>query len=368
MAVFMSIQTLSLAELVEKAQALLAKAELPQTKRQLQELENLTLQSDFWNRGDAKHVMSQLGELQEKITTYTTLSNTVADLAALQELNTESAEGSNTLLSTELDQLTVSLSSQVKTLEFATYLSGTYDRCRAYISIHPGQGGTEATDWAEMLMRMYKRFFERKNWKYSLISEVRGEEAGIKEAAFEVQASYAYGYLKREQGTHRLVRLSPFNADSLRQTSFALVEILPLLDETQGVEVKEADLSWNFSRAGGAGGQNVNKVNSAVELTHIPTGTVVRCREERSQVQNKARALQILRAKLALIQEAEREKELAQTKGVHQNASWGTQIRNYVLHPYHLVKDTRTEVETSDTDAVLDGDLDLFIEAELRLD
>jgi len=270
-------------------------------------------------------------------------------------------------LNIELASSSKKLINLTKSLELTQYLAGPYDHTYAIISLHAGQGGTEAMDWTEMLQRMYIRYFERKGWKYKFVSESRGDEAGIKEATFEVMAPHAYGYLKKEQGTHRLVRLSPFNADSLRQTSFSLVEVLPIIDSSNNIELKDSDLGWNFSRAGGAGGQSVNKTSSAVELTHKPTGIVVKCREERSQVQNRERAMKMLKAKLAIIEEEKYNKELSAEKGQHQNASWGTQIRNYVLHPYQLVKDTRTGVETSDSAGVLDGNLDLFIEAEIKL-
>jgi peptide chain release factor 2 len=215
---------------------------------------------------------------------------------------------------------------------------------------------------------MYTRYFDLKGWKNQLLSLSQGEEAGLKSVEYLVDAAYAYGYLRGEAGAHRLVRQSPFNADSLRQTSFALVEVLPLIDEgSSEIEVADSELSWNFSRAGGAGGQNVNKVNTAVELTHLPTGLVVKCREERSQVQNKQRALQKLKSLLAKQEEDRRRAELAKEKGNFVQASWGNQIRNYVLHPYHLVKDTRTGVETADTQGVLNGEIDEFIQAEIKV-
>lgn len=332
---------------------------------QIKAKQELTLSPDFWQRQEAQSIMRELSWLEEKQAKLKNLVKLQNDLEGLQSLLEE--EPDNQELKLELTQTQKKLTKMIQELELEKFLSGKYDHLGAIFSIHSGQGGTEAMDWASMLQRMYLRFWERKNWPAKFISESRGEDAGIKEASYEIEVPFAYGFLKHERGAHRLVRLSPFNADNLRQTSFALVEVLPLIEEDSNqVEIKDDDLSWHFSRSGGAGGQNVNKVNTAVELTHLPTGLVVRCREERSQAQNKERALKILKAKLALIEEEKQQLELAQAKGEHKLASWGNQIRNYVLHPYHLVKDTRTQVETSDTTGVLDGDLDQFIEAEIR--
>lgn len=256
---------------------------------------------------------------------------------------------------------------KVNLLEKRLFLSGKFDSGNALLSIHAGQGGVEAMDWAEMLSRMYTRFCEKKNWAVSLIDETKGEEAGIKTIVLEIKGRFVYGLLKNESGTHRLVRLSPFNADNLRQTSFALVEVLPIIEDTKEVEIKENDLEVETFRASGPGGQNVQKVSTAVRIKHIPTGLTVACQSERSQYQNKENALKILTAKLFQKQEEERRKSEESLREWEKTASWGTQIRSYVLHPYKMVKDLRTDYETTNAEEVLDGELDNFIDAEIRL-
>ena len=256
---------------------------------------------------------------------------------------------------------------EVKSLELKTYLSGKHDQGNTIFSIHAGQGGTEANDWAEMLLRMYLRFFENKGWKASEIISNQGEEAGIKSVVLEIEGNYSYGFLKRESGVHRLVRQSPFNADSLRQTSFALVEVIPLIENDFELDIKEEDVVWEFFRSGGKGGQNVNKVSTAVRLKHKPSGIIVECQEERYQGKNREKALKILKSKLYQIEEQRSVSETKEFKGEYKTPGWGNQIRNYVLHPYKLVKDLRTNVESTNPEGVLNGDLDKFIEEEIKL-
>jgi peptide chain release factor 2 len=283
------------------------------------------------------------------------------DLKALEEMvNPENKS--------EMDELKKDYDVLEKTFQKAhieLVLNGPYDKNDAIMVISAGTGGTEAQDWAEMLFRMYLRYIERKGWKSGLVDKNIGEEAGIKSATIAVSGDMAYGYLKSERGTHRLVRLSPFNAKNLRQTSFALVEVLPVIEENQGVEINPKDLRIDTYRSSGAGGQHVNKTDSAVRITHLPTGLVVTCQSERSQIQNRAQAMNILRGRLTQRMIEERKERIDELKGGYKEAAWGNQIRSYVFQPYTMVKDLRTDAETSQVHEVMDGDLDMFVEAYL---
>lgn len=361
----MSFDTSQLDRLAKKIADLRKKLDLPALQKQADRLQQESTDPDLWqNESHARSVLQQLSHTQDTIDSVTKLEKSLSDLRDLTGIQQDTGDDT---LTVDIDQLYQKTLSQTEELEFQTYLSGRYDRLGAVLSIHSGQGGTEAMDWASMLLRMYTRYCESQNWPFQLVSQSDGEEAGIKSATIIISTPYAYGYLKGEAGTHRLVRLSPFNADNLRQTSFAAVEVMPLMDDEDiDVRVKPEDLQIDFFRSGGPGGQNVNKVNTAVRLKHLPTGIVVECQTQRYQEQNRRFAMNMLKAKLWEIEEKKRQEEMAKIKGEHHVPGWGHQIRSYVLHPYKLVKDLRTQVESTDPEAVLDGQLQPFIQAELK--
>jgi peptide chain release factor 2 len=307
--------------------------------------------------------MRQLSALKEQTQNWRKLDQRVKDLTELVDISLQEQDLSmEQEVRTEADKITA----EVERLDFLLLQSGEYDTRNAIVALHAGAGGTESQDWAEMLLRMYVRWAERRGFRTEMLDTSPGEEAGIKSAMLEINGEYAYGYLRAEHGVHRLVRLSPFDSDHARHTSFAMVEVLPEPEQATEVKINPDDLKVETFRSSGPGGQNMQKTSSAVRMTHIPSGLVVSCQSERSQYQNKEIALRVLQARLLEQERIKRADERAKLKGEHQSAAWGNQIRSYVLHPYRMVKDHRTGLETGDTTSVLDGDLDEFMEAYLR--
>ncbi len=303
--------------------------------------------------------MKRLSSLRQEVESWRTLRQRVEDALELAGMEDESLRG-------ELEPEIEAIEKEIEQREFKAMLSGPYDRGNALLTINAGAGGTDSQDWAAMLQRMYLRWAERHGFETQILDSTEGEVAGIKSVTIAVNGPYAFGYLRPEKGVHRLVRISPFDSSARRHTSFAQVEVLPQVEDEAEIEINPNDLRIDTYRSSGAGGQNVQKNDTAVRITHLPTGIVASCQNERSQTQNRENAMRVLKARLLELKRQEQEKQLAELRGEYQKAEWGSQIRSYVLHPYHMVKDHRTAFETGNTQAVLDGDIDPFIEAYLR--
>jgi peptide chain release factor 2 len=363
----MSSYKKQLEEIVDSLEKAKEALDLEATKARLIELEALMNEPNFWNDPNKAKVLSQeAAELKNELDQWSTIENDVKELQDVSELARK--EKDNEMLK-QLEADVEELEKRFRKLEFALLFSQDHDSNGAIVSIHAGAGGTDAMDWAEILVRMFMRYAESKSWSVEVIHESRGEEAGIKHMTFALRGRFVYGHMKGEAGVHRLVRISPFDAEKMRHTAFALVEVLPELDDVmeKSIELNSDDLRIDTFMSSGKGGQSVNTTYSAVRVTHLPTGLVVSCQNERSQLQNKETALRVLKSRLHKMMLEERAEKIEEIKGKHKSPEWGNQIRSYVMHPYKMVKDHRTNVETQDIDSVLSGGLDSFIEAYLRM-
>lgn len=347
-------------QLKSEIQDAVRRLDLDALEKRLDKLQEQSKAADFWSDNlAAAEVMKQINKLEGRITPWRKLQKSVDDVIELAAMEDDS-------LRKDIDEQLTEAGRQFEELKQELKFSGQYDDNDAIVSIHAGAGGTDAQDWAQMLLRMYVRWADGHGMAISTIDESSGDEAGIKSATFEISGQFAYGRLKGEHGVHRLVRLSPFNSDNLRQTSFAKVEVMPKIDAPEEVELDDKDLKIDVYRSGGSGGQSVNTTDSAVRVTHLPTGISIAIQNERSQLQNKETALTILRSRLVQLQFEQHLENLSELKGPNQSAEWGNQIRSYVLHPYKQVKDLRSRYETSDAEGVLDGNLDPFIDSYLE--
>ena len=352
-----------LRDLKPELDELSAALDMDAARQEAARLEDETAQDGFWNDLErSQKVQQRLKQLQNKIARQEKLLSAWEDLTALCEMGQEADDPD---ILAELKAEFESLEARAAEMRMSTLLSGEYDGCNAILQFHAGAGGTEAQDWAQMLYRMYTRWVERKGFTYKILDYEDGDEAGIKSAAISIEGENAYGLLKSENGVHRLVRVSPFDANARRQTSFAAVEVMPELENDESIEIRDEDIEMQVYRASGAGGQHINKTSSAVRLIHRPTGVVVSSQQERSQVQNRENCMKMLRAKLLELKAQQHAEKISDIKGVQMKIEWGSQIRSYVFMPYQMVKDTRTAYETSNIDGVMDGDLDGFLNAYL---
>ncbi|ENJ9654928.1 TPA: peptide chain release factor 2 [Clostridium botulinum] len=337
--------------------------DIEKLKNSISELQNKMQDPNFWNNiKEAQKITSEEKYLKDKLSKYNHLKNTIEDIIGLSQMLSEEDDDMGKEILSEYKNI----KEEIDRFKIETLLSGEYDRNNAIMTLHSGVGGTDAQDWTDMLFRMYTRWAEKEGFTVKIMDLLEAEDAGIKSVTLKVTGEFVYGYLKGEKGIHRLVRISPFNANGKRQTSFASIEVLPELTDDQEIEIKSEDLKIDTYRAGGAGGQHVNKTESAVRITHIPTGIIVQCQNERSQHTNKETAMKVLKSRLVELKERSHKEKIEDLTGELKDMGWGSQIRSYVFHPYNLVKDHRTGAETSNVDAVMNGDINIFITEYLK--
>ncbi|XEC95387.1 peptide chain release factor 2 [Paenibacillus tarimensis] len=353
-----------LREMAKKLQNLRGSLDLDLKREMIENYEEKMTAPDFWDDNEkAQSLISELNGIKSVVEQYEKLQTEHEDLQTMLELAEEEDDAD---MASELSESVAELQKKVEDFELQLLLNQPYDKLNAILELHPGAGGTESQDWGQMLYRMYTRWVEKRGFKYEILDYQDGDEAGIKSVTILVKGYNAYGYLKAEKGVHRLVRISPFDASGRRHTSFVSCDVMPEISDDIEIDIRSEDLKVDTYRASGAGGQHVNKTESAIRITHMPTGIVVSCQTERSQIQNRDRAMKMLRSKLYERKIEEQQRHLAEIRGEQSDIAWGSQIRSYVFHPYSMVKDHRTQVETGNVGAVMDGDLDSFIDGYLR--